>query len=75
MPKEKIHGVTEWRMAVLRTGSVLVELHYAATPEQYLAGRTKLLRLAMSVEQARAFADDLRQTAGLSGQSGDAGNA
>ena len=70
-----IYGVLEWKLGLLPTGNVLFEIGYSASPEDALAGRTESLQMAMSVKQTLVLADDLRQTAALSRQTPDAGNA
>ena len=61
--------------ALHRTGSVLVDFGYAATPEDHQAGRIKWLRLAMTAKQAREVGDALRDAAGVSRQSSEPGHA
>ena len=55
--------------------NVLVEFQYAVSLAAYEAGQMQCLLLAMTAQQARQVADDLRMAAGQSRQSDDPGHA
>ena len=75
MADDVIHGVLEWKLGLLPTGDIRLEIGYAASPEDAVAGRTQSLLMAMTVKQTVLLAKDLRQTAALSRQTPDAGTA
>ena len=72
---DTLDSLLEYKMGVLPTGDITLEIGYASTLDEALAGQIRWTRLAMTVKQARELADDLRQTAASSRQTPDAGNA
>ena len=72
---DETFAVLEWELSLLPTGNVLFAIGYAVTPEDAVAGRTHRLQLAMTAEQARVLAEDLRQKAASSRQTTDTGRA
>lgn len=75
MTKIILQGLVESKIAMLPSGHLQLEIAHATTPEDVQAGRIQWTRLALTPKQARQLADDLRQKAGESRQTPDAGNA
>jgi hypothetical protein len=75
MPNQQIHALVEYKLDLLPTGAIRLEVGLAATPDEFLAGRVQWTRLAMTPEQALQLADDLRQKAASSHRKPDGGRA
>lgn len=71
----RTYSLVQTGMFVHRTGAVVVDFGYAATPEDHQSGRIQWLRLAMTAKQARQVADDLRKIAAESPLSDEVGHA
>jgi hypothetical protein len=62
MDENHPHGVPEWKLGLRQDGSVLLSLRHAATPDD----RGEWTYLALTPDQARLLATDLRDAAALS---------
>ena len=72
---DNLDVLLEYKLGILPTGNIMLEMGRAATPEEAIAGHLQWVRLAMTVKQARTLAEDLRQKAASSRQTPDAGHA